>query len=150
MPLRCECGLVGCDGSQCLSEVSQYLKDGETASECIARNRRDVDTALGLLAKEKLAREALEDTVAAMREAQGVTVWPAPDAWRMKKLSVIEFHEIPALRERFYAVVDDLRAGGSIVDIWIHDIARVLDEHGYQLTVRTRKPLPSLNAEKGQ
>lgn len=32
------------------TELSAFLKDGETAAECVARNRADVDVTLGLLA----------------------------------------------------------------------------------------------------
>jgi hypothetical protein len=45
--------LKGCKG------IWRFLQDGETPVECIVRNRADVDTALGLLAKEKQTLEAL-------------------------------------------------------------------------------------------
>lgn len=40
--------------------VDEYLKDGETVAECIARNRKDVSTTLTLLAKCKGEKEALQ------------------------------------------------------------------------------------------
>jgi hypothetical protein len=55
---------------------------------------------------------------------------------------VIEFHSNAKLRERFYAVRDDLTAAGAIVDLWLMDIASVLKEHGYKMTVTTDKPKP--------
>jgi hypothetical protein len=54
------------------------------------------------------------------------------------KLGVIEFHSErtnSGLTERFYAVVDDLRKSGSIVDVWLMDIAAVLREFGYDMRV---------------
>jgi hypothetical protein len=48
--------------------MEPYLKEGETPAECVARNRADVQTALGLLAKEKqqvaALTQALKDIVA--------------------------------------------------------------------------------------
>ena len=71
---------------------------------------------------------------------------PTPEP-RKVNLGVIEFHSPrlnPGLIERFYAVVEDLRASGSIVDIWLMDIATVLREFGYEMTiVSTTKPAPS-------
>jgi hypothetical protein len=51
------------------------------------------------------------------------------------KFGVIEFHNDPKLRERFYHVVDDLRSAGCIVDLWINDIGVVLKEFGYEMRV---------------
>src|SRR5690606_29475413 len=51
------------------------------------------------------------------------------------KLGVIAFHPMAALRERFYAVVGDLQESGSIVDVWLMDIAAVLLEHGYVMEI---------------
>lgn len=48
-----------------------YLKEGETPAECLARNRRDIDVLMTLLAREK-------EEVARLRQDDGVTVWPAP------------------------------------------------------------------------
>ena len=49
--------------------LTPYLKDGETPAECVARNRADVDSALSLLAKEKLRAESAEQRLeAAERE----------------------------------------------------------------------------------
>lgn len=64
---------------------------------------------------------------------------------RIVQLGVIEFHSDrvnPGLTERFFAVTDDLAASGSIVDVWLMDIATVLAEHGYTMTVTTDKPKP--------
>ncbi len=64
---------------------------------------------------------------------------------REVQLGVIEFHSPqfnPGLIERFYAVRDDLTAAGSIVDVWLMDIATVLAEFGYTMRVTTKKPLP--------
>ncbi|HEX8030304.1 MAG TPA: hypothetical protein VF491_17640 [Vicinamibacterales bacterium] len=58
---------------------------------------------------------------------------------RTVKLGVIEFHPQTPLRQRFYHVVDDLRAAGCIVDLWLMDIASVLKEFGYTMTVTTDK-----------
>lgn len=41
-------------------EIAQFLKDGETPAECVARNRRDVDSALSLLAAALKRAEAAE------------------------------------------------------------------------------------------
>ena len=64
---------------------------------------------------------------------------------RTVQLGVIEFHSErvnPGLMKRFYAVTDDLKASGSIVDLWLMDIATVLSEFGYTMTVTTDKPKP--------
>lgn len=54
------------------------------------------------------------------------------------QLGVIEFHS-PSMNagliERFYHVVNDLRDASCIVDLWLMDIASVLAEHGYEMTV---------------
>ncbi len=53
-------------------------------------------------------------------------------------LGVVEFHSgqaNPGLTERFYAVVEDLRKSGSIVDVWLMDIASVLREFGYDMRI---------------
>ena len=41
----------------------------------------------------------------------------------------------PGLIKRFYAVVNDLRESGSIVDLWLMDIATVLKEFGYEMKI---------------
>lgn len=64
---------------------------------------------------------------------------------RTVQLGVIEFHEDAPLRERFYHVVEDLRASGSIVDVWLLDIARTLQLHGYEMTITTSLPEPERN-----
>lgn len=64
---------------------------------------------------------------------------------RTVQLGVIEFHSDranPGLRQRFHAVTEDLRAAGCIVDLWLMDIATVLSEFGYEMTITTEKPLP--------
>jgi hypothetical protein len=52
-----------------------YLKEGETPTECIARNRADVDGVMGLLVKEKHRAEQAEAALATAREhaAQAAT-----------------------------------------------------------------------------
>ena len=42
-----------------VGDIQQYLKEGETATECIERNRKDVDGMLSLLAKERQRTEDL-------------------------------------------------------------------------------------------
>lgn len=62
---------------------------------------------------------------------------------RTVQLGVIEFHSErcnPGLIKRFYEVRDDLIAAGAIVDLWLMDIATVLKEHGYTMTITTEKP----------
>jgi len=64
---------------------------------------------------------------------------------REVKLGVIEFHSPrvnPGLIDRFYAVTRDLTESGSIVDVWLMDIATVLGEFGYTMRITTAKPLP--------
>lgn len=41
------------DSVICKESVQRFLKDGETVEQCLVRNRRDIDTLLGLLAKER-------------------------------------------------------------------------------------------------
>lgn len=56
-------------------------------------------------------------------------------------LGVIEFHSDkanPGLTARFYEVVKDLRDSGSIVDLWLMDIATVLAEFGYEMKIYKR------------
>lgn len=43
-----------------LNACAPFLKDGETPAECIARNRKDTDSVLTLLAREKRQNEAFE------------------------------------------------------------------------------------------
>jgi hypothetical protein len=55
---------------------------------------------------------------------------------RKVQLGVIEFHSDslnPGLRQRFFEVVLDLSK--AIVDVWLMDIAAVLKEYGYEMTV---------------
>lgn len=61
---------------------------------------------------------------------------------RQVKLGVIEFHSErfnPGLIEHFYRVVKDLRDSGSIVDVWLMDIATVLKHHGYEMEIHTKR-----------
>ncbi len=56
----------------------------------------------------------------------------------MVDLGVIEFHDArknSGLIERFYAVTTDLKDSGSIVDVWLMDIASVLREFGYDMRI---------------
>lgn len=76
--------------------------------------------------------------------AAGYNRVPEP---RTVKLGVIEFHSPsfnPGLMERFYAVTKDLTAAGCIVDLWLMDIATVLSEFGYTMTIATDRPAPTL------
>jgi hypothetical protein len=75
----------------------------------------------------------------------GRRITEPPEEQRVVNLGVIEFHSDrvnPGLVKRFYEVVNDLRESGSIVDLWLMDIATVLSEFGYQMRVSTDKPLP--------
>lgn len=50
-----------------LAACAEFLKEGETVAECIARNRRDADAMLGALAKERMRVEELERENANLR-----------------------------------------------------------------------------------
>ena len=66
-------------------------------------------------------------------------------ASRKVELGVIEFHSEsfnPGLTRRFFAVTKDLTNSGSIVDLWLYDISRVLKEFGYKMTITTERPSP--------
>lgn len=43
----------GWKAATCKESVQRFLKDGETVEQCLVRNRGDIDTLLGLLAKER-------------------------------------------------------------------------------------------------
>lgn len=58
-------GVKRIDGDEC----APYLKDGESHAECIVRNRRDIDTLLTLLAREKARMEAAMSAVRLASEA---------------------------------------------------------------------------------
>jgi transcriptional regulator with XRE-family HTH domain len=82
----------------------------------------------------------------AIRIASALDVSPAwlmgesPDRRRVQ-LGVIEFHSSrlnPGLIERFYAVTKDLRDAACIVDLWLLDIAAVLNEFGYDMEIYKR------------
>ncbi len=60
-------------------DVERFLKPGESIEECLQRNRRDIDTLMGLLAEEKKRVEILEcapspDAARAMGESGGPVV----------------------------------------------------------------------------
>ena len=62
---------------------------------------------------------------------------------REVKLGVVEFHSDPfnpGLRQRFFEVVDDLQKSASIVDLWMTDLAQVMAEFGYKMTITTDRP----------
>jgi len=69
------------------------------------------------------------------------------DSRRRVRLGVMEFHSErlnPGLCKRFYAVVNDLRESGGIVDVWLMDIAKVLEEFGCAMEIYlTAQPAPS-------
>jgi hypothetical protein len=44
-------------------------------------------------------------------------------------------HGNAALRDRFYLVVNDLRDAGCIVDIWVNDIVKTLEQFGYRVDI---------------
>ena len=57
---------------------------------------------------------------------------------RKVQLGVIEFHSErlnPGLTKRFYSVRDGPMATGAIVDLWLMNIASVLREFGYEMTI---------------
>jgi Lar family restriction alleviation protein len=66
--------------------------------------------------------------------APATQVEPVPEVSRVE-LGVIELHPKAALRDDFYRVADDLRRAGSIVDVWLMDIATTLKRHGYRMEV---------------
>lgn len=51
-----------------LEDVISYTKDDETISGCIDRNRKDISKLLGMLAKEKLKTEQLEQQLKTARQ----------------------------------------------------------------------------------
>lgn len=91
-----------------------------TASEWVC-------AALAQLKVIRTSEAALRDELARVREER-----------RRVRLGVIEFHSEslnPGLTQRFFDVVGDLRASGSIVDLWLLDIAKVLAEFGYSMEI---------------
>jgi len=66
---------------------------------------------------------------------------PPQDIREPIKYGVVHFHPQKELRERFYHVVNDLRDAACIVDFWLMDIASVLKEFGYEMTI-TKPPAP--------
>jgi hypothetical protein len=46
------------DAQRLVAECAPYLKDGETPAQCIERNRKDANAAVGLLAQERAKLEA--------------------------------------------------------------------------------------------
>ena len=59
-----------------IAECSPYLKDGETPAECIARNRKDIDSLLTLLAREKAKNEARPEPDATPDEGTALDATP--------------------------------------------------------------------------
>lgn len=51
------------------------------------------------------------------------------------EFGVIEFGNKPELCKRFWFVIDDLTKAGCIVDIWLNDISKVLEEFGYRVDI---------------
>lgn len=111
-----------------------------SAMACISKSfLSEVETGKRNIAASRLVRLADVCGVSAGDLLTGLT------ASRVVDLGVIEFHSErvnPGLIQRFYAVRDDLTAAGCIVDIWLMDIATVLAEFGYRMTVTTQKPKP--------
>lgn len=68
-----------------------------------------------------------------------------PNEWQP---GVIEFHtpHNKRLWTRFFATVRDLRASASIMDLWLMDLAGVLRDNGYEMTIR-RAPTPPAGPE---
>lgn len=78
-------------------EIAQYLKDGETVVECIARNRADTDAVLTLLAREKRRSKLLYDALqTVMRYAPGYD-WNADD----EKLTLVTGEAFQAYEQYF-------------------------------------------------
>ena len=80
--------------------------------------------------------------IKALFEAEGYSGEDMKLKRRKVKLGVIEFHSEsynPGLVKRFFEVTEDLRESASIIDIWLMDIAAVLKEFGYDMTVTTTK-----------
>lgn len=75
--------------------------------------------------------------------------WPDPpqvaSRGRRVDLGVVELHSNEALRRDFYHVLHDLRESAATVDLWLMDIATILERHGYSLTIYTelKRPAPA-------
>ncbi len=81
------------------------LKDGETPAECIARNRQDTDTTLGLLASERRAVEALLAQGAAEQKAVDMALEALESDSSIAELQ--DAYE--ALRDAFYPIAPPQR-----------------------------------------
>lgn len=60
------------------------------------------------------------------------------ETFREVHLGVIEFHSErlnPGLIKEWYRFVEDLRDSGSIIDIWLMDIAALLRRYGYEMRI---------------
>ncbi|MCJ2057311.1 hypothetical protein MKL09_12175 [Methylobacterium sp. J-048] len=77
---------------------------------------------------EEAATECKADRIQRARDATPIG--------EVAKLGLIKFHSQDDMRDRFYHVVNDLRAAGCIVDLWLMDLATVMGEHGYEMTIR--------------
>jgi len=58
-----------------LDACCQYLKEGETPAECLARNRMDIGRLMGFLATEKAARDTLQEDAARYRWLRMNRLW---------------------------------------------------------------------------
>lgn len=58
-----------------LDACHPYLKEGETAAECLARNRMDIDRLMGFLATEKTARDNFQADSARYRWLRMNRLW---------------------------------------------------------------------------
>ena len=101
------------------TDLSPFLKDGETPAECVIRNRKDVDTALSLLVKEKAARQEAEQRLSKSKELSDayLRVRSLVNAWDTKeggsdRFEVTERHikEIIAARKQAEAALATLTA----------------------------------------
>lgn len=128
-----------------LARFARKMLDGYCGGEVGHIDGRDLEeTALNL--DLLVASGPNEDGEVVYRLAPWLAEATPPEAppepqGRKVKLGVIEFHSPrlnPGLIERFYAVVDDLRESGSIVDVWLMDIAKVLSEFGYEMTIASK------------
>ena len=94
-----------------LNGVRPYQKDGETAGECVARNRADTDVVLGQLAKATLRAEKAE---AALRSDSA-----APNDWHeaMAEVSNLQ-RDREKLRSALQACVEALNSTSDGVGIF--------------------------------
>lgn len=54
------------------------------------------------------------------------------------KSCIVRFHTPmhKSMMDEFYRVVDDLKMGACIVDLWLYDLHRMFKRHGYELQIR--------------